>query len=167
MKMGCTQMHADSMRLNELSGRVIRCAFAVLTTSGADAGERSGHALALELRKTGLARSAGRNGFARLPGPYAADAGWIDPYTDLQMGDDRTLDELKACGAGRPAPEEIVRLYHQAFAEFGVQALWSRKASAHPTIAQALVAADGLRREGNMASRALAARIEAACRAAV
>jgi hypothetical protein len=60
-----------------------------------------------------------------------------------------------------------VRLYHQASAEFRVQALWSRKASAQPTIAQALVAADTLRREGNMASRSLATRIEAACRPAL
>jgi hypothetical protein len=27
-------------------------------------------------------------------------------------------DDLKTCGAGRPAPEEIVRLCRQAFAEF-------------------------------------------------
>ena len=41
MKIGCTQMHADSMRLNELSGRVIGCSFAVLTRLGAGAEEGS------------------------------------------------------------------------------------------------------------------------------
>jgi hypothetical protein len=44
-----------------------------------------------------------------------ADAGWNDTNPDLRMSVDRTLDELKTCGAGRPAPEEIVRLYRQAF----------------------------------------------------
>ena len=68
---------------------------------------------------------------------------------------------------GVAAPEPVVALYRQAFREFGVLALWSRRASGRPTIAQALVVADGLRREGTMACRPLAARIEAACRAAI
>ena len=83
------------------------------------------------------------------------------------MIDSRDLEDLKARGAGRPAPEEIARLYHQAFRDFGAQALWSRKPSAEPTIAQALVIADSLRREGNLQSRALAAENEQACRAAL
>jgi len=83
------------------------------------------------------------------------------------MPDRRTLDTLKDLGADRPAPDEVARLYRQAFDEFGTQALWGRKASARPTIGQALVVADTLRREGNMASRPLAARIEQACRAAL
>jgi hypothetical protein len=81
--------------------------------------------------------------------------------------DTRSLDRLKELGAGRPAPEEIARLYHQAFREFGTQSLWSRRPSEKPTIAQALVIADGLRREGDMKSRALAVEIERACRAAL
>lgn len=83
------------------------------------------------------------------------------------MQDGRSIEELKDLGAGVPAPAEIAALYHQAFAEFGVQALWSRRPSAHPTITQALVIADGLRNAGSMKSRPLAARIEAACRAAL
>jgi hypothetical protein len=83
------------------------------------------------------------------------------------MHDELTPDELKQYGAGRPAPEEIVRLYRLAFVDFGAQALWSRRPSANPTIAQALVVADALRREGNLATRPLAARIEEACRAAL
>jgi hypothetical protein len=77
------------------------------------------------------------------------------------------LDELKARGAGKPAPAEIARLYQQAFREFGVAALWSRRPSKAPTITQALVVAESLRREGNLESRALAAEIEKACRAAL
>jgi hypothetical protein len=81
--------------------------------------------------------------------------------------DSGDLDDLKARGAGRPAPQDVARLYHQAFRDFGAQALWSRKPSAEPTIAQALVIADSLRREGNLQSLALAAEIEQACRAAL
>jgi hypothetical protein len=80
---------------------------------------------------------------------------------------DRELEQLKESGAGRPAPEAIARLYRQAFREFGAQVLWSRRPSAAPTIAQALVIADALRREGNLRSRALAIEIEQACRAAL
>jgi hypothetical protein len=40
------------------------------------------------------------------------------------MPDRRTLDTLKDLGAGRPPPDEVARLYRQAFDEFGTQALW-------------------------------------------
>jgi hypothetical protein len=79
----------------------------------------------------------------------------------------RSLEQLKELGAGRPAPADVVRHYRQAFREFGTQALWSRRPSDAPTIAQALVVAESLRREGNLNSRALAAAIERACRAAL
>ena len=79
----------------------------------------------------------------------------------------RDLEELKELGAGRPAPEEIAALYHRAFREFGAQALWNRKPSERPTITQALVIAENLRREGDMKSRPLAVEIEEACRAAL
>ena len=79
----------------------------------------------------------------------------------------RTLEQLKELGAGRPAPAEVARLYRQAFCEFGTQALWSRRPSDTPTIAQALVIAESLRREGYLNSRALAVAIERAWRAAL
>lgn len=81
--------------------------------------------------------------------------------------DSRTIDELKVRGQGRTAPEAVLRLYRQAFQEFGNLALWSRRPSEHPTIAQALRVADCLRNEGNIESRALAVRIEETCRAAL
>lgn len=81
--------------------------------------------------------------------------------------DKRDLNELKDLGAGIEAPSEVVLLYHQSFREFGSQALWSRKPSEHPTITQALVVAETLRREGSMKMLPLAARIEEACRAAL
>ena len=90
-----------------------------------------------------------------------------DSNDKKSMPDKRNINELKDMGAGRPAPDSVAELYRQAFQEFGAQALWSRKPSPHPTIAQALVVAEGLRREGGMKSRPLAARIEAACRAAL
>jgi hypothetical protein len=52
------------------------------------------------------------------------------------------LEQLKDLGAGRPASAEVARLYHQGFREFGTQALWSRRPSDTPTIAQALVIAE-------------------------
>jgi hypothetical protein len=64
------------------------------------------------------------------------------------LTDTRDFEELKALGSGQPAPSEVARLYHQAFRDFGAQALWNRRASAAPTIAQALVVAENLRREG-------------------
>ena len=83
------------------------------------------------------------------------------------MSDAASLEDLKEAGAGVPAPEPVATLYRRAFAEFGLRALWSRRPGAHPTIAQALVVAGSLRREGDMSARPLAARIEEACRAAV
>lgn len=77
------------------------------------------------------------------------------------------LDQLKERGAGVPASDAVVQLYKNAFHEFGSRFLWSRRASEHPTFAQALTIADCLRREGNLRSRAFAAHIEEACRAAL
>jgi hypothetical protein len=74
---------------------------------------------------------------------------------------------LKELGAGRPAPERVASLYCHAFRNFGTQPLWSRRPSERPTIAQALVVAESLRREGNMATRPLAVQIVQACRAAL
>ena len=81
--------------------------------------------------------------------------------------DRRKIEDLMERGAGRPAPDAVRALYREAFERFGVQALWSRTPSADPTITQALVVAQGLRTEGDMRARPLAARIEDACRAAL
>jgi hypothetical protein len=83
------------------------------------------------------------------------------------MADTRNLDELKDLGAGRPAPEAVVRLYRQAFAEFGIRALWNWRQMEHPTITQALAIAASLKAEGDLEARALAIAIEQACRAAL
>jgi len=81
--------------------------------------------------------------------------------------DHRTLDELKELGAGVEAPDRVASLYHQSFREFGTHALWSRKPSEHPTITQALIIVETLRREGGMKMLPLASRLEEACRAAL
>lgn len=78
-----------------------------------------------------------------------------------------TIDELKERGAGRAASDEVVRLYELAFAEFGTRALWNWRAMEQPTVAQALAVAESLRVEGDLTARALAAKIEQACRAAL
>jgi hypothetical protein len=78
------------------------------------------------------------------------------------MDNRRTIDELKALGSGKPAPDDAARLYHQAFARFGTRALWNWSELDPPSITQALAIADSLRAEGNRDVRALAAQIEAA-----
>jgi hypothetical protein len=83
------------------------------------------------------------------------------------MIDNRSLDQLKDLGAGHPAPEPVARLYHQAFRDFGAQALWNWRDMEHPTITQALTVANSLKVEGNLKARALAVAIEQACRAAL
>jgi hypothetical protein len=82
------------------------------------------------------------------------------------MAERLTLEDLMALGAGRAAPEPVAELYRQAYREFGARSLWSRRPSDHPTIAQALVVAESLRRGGDMTTRRFAARIEEACRSA-
>ena len=83
------------------------------------------------------------------------------------MAERLALDTLMELGAGRPAPEAVAELYRQAFREFGARSLWSRRPSEHPTIAQALIVAECLRRDGDMTTRPLAAQIEEACRSAL
>ena len=57
-------------------------------------------------------------------------------------------------------------LYRQAFEVFGIKALWNRAPAKEPTAQDALVVANVLRVEGNLAARRLAEDIERACRAA-
>jgi hypothetical protein len=64
-------------------------------------------------------------------------------------------------------PDDLVSLYRLAFAEYGTRALWNKRALDAPTPEDALVVARALRIEGNREARALAERIEQACRAAV
>ncbi len=79
----------------------------------------------------------------------------------------RSIDEIKDLGVGKPAPADVVRLYHQAFAEFGTRALWNWRELDPPSITQAVAVAESLRVEGNRAARNLAVEIERACRAAL
>jgi len=78
-----------------------------------------------------------------------------------------TRDELRDRGAGHPAPDDVARLYHRAFDEFGTRALWNWRHLEQPTVTQVLSVAESLRVEGNLAARRLAEQIEQACRAAV
>ena len=61
--------------------------------------------------------------------------------------------------------EDLVSLYRRAFADFGPRALWSSKAVAEPTAADALAITGALRTHGGMDGRRLAERIEELCRA--
>jgi hypothetical protein len=83
------------------------------------------------------------------------------------MSDRRSIDELKLLGANRPAPESVVRLYRQAFSEFGPRTLWSTRELEEPSMAAALAITESLRVQGNLAAREIAERIEELCRAAL
>jgi hypothetical protein len=64
-------------------------------------------------------------------------------------------------------PEDLVKLYHRAFTEFGASALWSSKPVPDPTPADALAITRSLRVEGNLEARRLAEQIERLCHAAL
>jgi hypothetical protein len=57
-------------------------------------------------------------------------------------------------------------LYHRAFAEHRLRALWNRRELEHPTPEEALTITRSLRVEGDLNARRLAEQIEQACRAA-
>ncbi|MDF0650020.1 MAG: hypothetical protein P0121_00935 [Nitrospira sp.] len=63
-------------------------------------------------------------------------------------------------------PEDYATLYRRAFEQFGARALWSSKAVAEPTPADALAITQSLRVEGDRDARRLAEQIEKACRRA-
>ena len=141
-------------------GTIFVNATACPATRPALAGSRAGPG-PVERRVSG---ATGRAIIAR--GLLFLTAGGIS-WHELPMTNRRGIADLKEHGAGRAAPAEVVLLYRQAFEDFGATMLWSRRAGAAPTIGQALVIAEALRREGNMRSRPLAAQIEEACRAAL
>jgi len=66
-----------------------------------------------------------------------------------------------------PADTDFEALYHRAFAEYGIHALWSYRELEHPTPEEAMTITRSLRIEGNLEARRLAEQIERACRAAV
>jgi hypothetical protein len=63
--------------------------------------------------------------------------------------------------------EDFVVLYRRAFAEYGIRALWNKRALDTPTPEDALVIARALRIEGDRKALLLAEQIEQACRAAI
>jgi hypothetical protein len=65
-----------------------------------------------------------------------------------------------------PHTPTYAELYRQAFDAFGTKALWNRAPAKEPTAQDALVVANVLRVEGNLAARRLAEDIERACRGA-
>ncbi len=82
------------------------------------------------------------------------------------------MSSLWGCGSKsimstEPTQPDFVRLYRQAFKEYGTRALWNKRVLAEPTREDALVVARALRVEGNRTARQLAEQIERTCRAAV
>jgi len=61
--------------------------------------------------------------------------------------------------------QDFVLLYHRAFADYGVQALWNMRLVEDPTPEDALVITKALRTHGGMSGRRLAEQIEGLCNA--
>jgi hypothetical protein len=70
-----------------------------------------------------------------------------------------------AMSTERMPGEDLADLYRRAFERFGVVALWSNRAVADPTPADALAITRSLRTRGGMDGRRLAEQIEKLCRA--
>ncbi len=67
-----------------------------------------------------------------------------------------------------PAPsEDFSTLYHRAFADYKLRALWNVRELEHPTPDEALLITRSLRVEGDLNARRLAEQLERACRAAL
>jgi hypothetical protein len=64
-------------------------------------------------------------------------------------------------------PQDFAALYHRAFADFKLRALWNVRELEHPTAEEALLITHSLRVEGDLKARRLAEQIEQACRAAL
>jgi hypothetical protein len=58
-------------------------------------------------------------------------------------------------------------LYHRAFADYKLRALWNVRELEHPSAEQAMSIARSLRVEGDLNARRLAEQLEQACRAAL
>ena len=65
----------------------------------------------------------------------------------------------------RAAQSDYESLYHRAFAEYGIWALWNCREIEHPTPDEAMAITHSLRVEGDLKARRLAELIEQACRA--
>jgi hypothetical protein len=62
---------------------------------------------------------------------------------------------------------EFENLYHRAFADYRLRALWNVRELEHPTAEEALSITRNLRIEGDLNARRLAEQIERACHAAL
>ena len=63
--------------------------------------------------------------------------------------------------------DDFTSLYHRAFSEYKLRALWNVRELEHPTAEEALLITRSLRVEGDLNARRLAEQIERACRAAL
>jgi len=66
-----------------------------------------------------------------------------------------------------PLQPEFESLYHRAFADYRLRALWNVREIEHPSAEEAITIARNLRVEGDLSARRLAEHIERACRAAL
>jgi hypothetical protein len=69
--------------------------------------------------------------------------------------------------SSEPKEPKFEELYHRAFADFRLRALWNLRELEHPTVEEALIVTRRLRVEGDLRARQLAEDIERACLAAL
>ena len=65
------------------------------------------------------------------------------------------------------AQPDFEALYHSAFADYRLRALWNIREIEHPTPEEAMAITRSLRFEGDLNARRLAEQIEQACRAVI
>jgi hypothetical protein len=68
---------------------------------------------------------------------------------------------------GNPVQPDFESLYHRAFADFRLRALWNVRELEHPSAEEALIITRNLRVEGDLSARQLAEELERACLAAL
>lgn len=92
----------------------------------------------------------------------------IEPMVpDMLPSSTTDLRNIPDAALRSAVPEPVASLYHQAFEMYGALCLWSTREIENPSLSDVLDAASRLRREGNMASRRFAAKLEESCRAAL
>jgi len=78
-----------------------------------------------------------------------------------------TYAERSSMDGSHTTRQDFASLYHRAFAEFGVIALWNLRELSDPAPQDALAITRSLRVEGDLRARRLAEELERACRAAL
>ena len=86
-------------------------------------------------------------------------------WTVPRHGPDFAYPGVERQMTAEPSQPNFESLYHRAFAEVKLRALWNVRELEHPTPEEALIITRSLRVEGDLNARRLAEQLERACRA--